>query len=204
MLRNRSAWSFSRSGSRYARPASSMASQRRARTASERLQSTSGARLGREADRLDTGLDRAFDRSRLDDRRGKDEIHQSVKDFRQTSDRLRDRVNGHQSDTLDVEEVLRHGVSIDGFMQRYQLSAQAEQNWLSLRGDLDGLARAYNVAWSWSNPGYPPAEPARASTIALRERISSRTIEAMIRGGRLNGLPAPRPLTRGNGRIRAS
>jgi hypothetical protein len=28
-----------------------------------------------------------------------------------------------------------------------------------LRGDLDGLARAYNVAWNWSNPGYTSAAP---------------------------------------------
>ncbi len=115
--------------------------------------------IGEKANRFDKSLDRAFDRSGIDDRRGKDEIHQSVKAFRQTTDRLRDRVKGRQSNTLDVEEVLRRGVSIDGFMQRYQLSAQAEQNWLSLRGDLDGLARAYNVAWNWSNPGYTPAEP---------------------------------------------
>ena len=115
--------------------------------------------IGEKADRFDKSLDRAFDRSRIDDRRGKDEIRQSVKDFRQATDRLRDRVNGRQSNTLDVEEVLRRGVSIDGFMQRYQLSAEAEQNWLSLRGDLDRLARAYNVAWNWSNPGYTSAEP---------------------------------------------
>src|SRR6188474_3434254 len=103
--------------------------------------------IGDKANQFEKSLNRLFDPSRIDDRRGKDEIQQSVKDFRQATDRLRDRVNGRQSNTLDVEEVLRRGVSIDGFMQRYQLSAQAEQNWLSLRGDLDRLARAYNVAW---------------------------------------------------------
>jgi cytochrome c556 len=116
-------------------------------------------RIEEKADRFDKSLDQAFERSRIDDRRQKDEIHQSVKDFRQTTDRLRDRVKGRQSNTLDVEEVLRRGANIDGFMQRHQLSAQAEQSWRSLRGDLDGLARAYNVAWNWSNPGYTAAEP---------------------------------------------
>jgi len=115
--------------------------------------------IGQKADRFDASLDRAFDRSGINDSRGKNEIHQSVKDFKQATDRLRDRVNGRQSNALDVEEVLRRGASIDGFMQRYQLSAQAEPNWLSLRGDLDRLGRAYNVAWNWSNPGYSPAEP---------------------------------------------
>lgn len=115
--------------------------------------------IGGKANQFEKSLNRLFDPSGIDDRRGRDEIQQSVKDFRQATDRLRDRVNGRQSNTLDVEEVLRRGVSIDGFMQRYQLSAQAEQNWLSLRGDLDKLAGAYNVAWNWSNIGYATAEP---------------------------------------------
>ncbi len=113
--------------------------------------------IGEKADRFDNSLDRAFDHSGIDDRQGKDAIRQAVKDFSQAADRLRDRVKGRQSNTLDAEEVLRRGASIEGFMQRYQLSAAAEQGWLSLRGDLDRLARAYNVAWNWSDPAYAPA-----------------------------------------------
>lgn len=115
--------------------------------------------IGEKAGRFDQGLDRAFASVRTDDRRGKDELRQSVKDLKQTTDRLRDRVDGRQSTTFDVEEVLRRGVGIDGLMQRYRLSAQAERDWLSLRGDLDGLARAYHVDWDWGHLGYPPAEP---------------------------------------------
>ncbi len=114
--------------------------------------------ISEKADRFDRSLDRAFDRSQIDDHRAKDEIRQSVKAFRQTTDRLRDRVKGRQSNTFDVEEVLRRGVQIDGFMQRYELSAQAEQHWLSLRGDLDRLARAYNVAWNWNTFGHTASE----------------------------------------------
>lgn len=115
--------------------------------------------IGEKAGRFDKSLGGLFDSGRIDDPRARDEIRRSVADFRQAADRLRDRVNGRQSNTLDVEEVLRRGVSIDGFMQRYQLSTQAERNWLSLRRDLDTLARAYNVAWNWSNPGYATAAP---------------------------------------------
>jgi DNA-binding TFAR19-related protein (PDSD5 family) len=118
--------------------------------------------IGKKADNFDKGLDRAFDDGRIDDSRRTDELRRSVKDFRQATDRLRDRVKDHQSNTLDAEEVLRRGVSINATMQRYQLSTQAEKDWLSLRGDLDTLARAYNVAWNWSNPvytAYTPAQP---------------------------------------------
>ena len=114
--------------------------------------------IGDKAGRFDESLDRAFDRSGIDDRSGKDAMRQSVKDLRQAADRLRDRVKGRQSNMLDAEEVLRRGAGIDGFMQRYQLNAQTEQGWLSLRGDLDRLARAYNVAWNWSEARYTPPE----------------------------------------------
>lgn len=115
--------------------------------------------IGEKAGRFDQSLDHAFDRTGIDDRQGKDAIRQSVKDFRQAADRLRDRVKGRQSNTLDAEEVLRRGASINGFMQRYQLGAAAEQGWLSLRGDLDRLAQAYNVAWDWSDARSAPALP---------------------------------------------
>jgi hypothetical protein len=114
--------------------------------------------IGQKVVRFDKGLDRAFVNSPYDAGRGKDEIRQSVKDLKQAADRLRDRVNGRQANTLEAEEVLRRGASIDGFMQRHQLSAQAEQNWVLLRGDLDKLASAYNVGWSWSDSGFPSAE----------------------------------------------
>jgi hypothetical protein len=109
--------------------------------------------IGTKASRFDKSLGQPFDSGQTDARRVRDEVRQSVADFRQATNRLRDRVDGRQSTTLDVEEVLRRGMAIDGDMQRYQLSTQAEQDWLSLRRDLDTLARAYNVAWNWSDPG---------------------------------------------------
>jgi hypothetical protein len=112
--------------------------------------------IGQKADRFDKDLDRAFDDSPYDAGRGKDEIRRSVRDLKEATDRLRDRVNGRQANTVDAEEVLRRGMNVDGLMQRHQLSAQAEQNWLSMRGDLDTLARAYNVGWGWGNPGSTP------------------------------------------------
>jgi hypothetical protein len=114
--------------------------------------------IGQKANTFDKDLDRAFVNTPYDAGRGKDEIRQSVKDLKQATDRLRDRVNGRQSNTLDAEEVLRRGTSIDGFMQRHQLSAQSERDWLALRGDLDKLAGAYNVGWGWGDAGYLSAQ----------------------------------------------
>jgi DNA-binding TFAR19-related protein (PDSD5 family) len=122
--------------------------------------------IGQKADRFDKGLDRAFANSTSDAGQGKDEIRRAVKDLKQATDRLRDRVNGRQVNTLDADEVLRRGASIDGFMQRYQLSTQAEQNWVLLRCDLDKLASAYNVRGGWSDSGYP------SSSAGFQQRLT--------------------------------
>lgn len=117
-------------------------------------------RIDSHTDAFRDSLDRAFDGSGIEyDRQARNAIHQAVDDFRQTTDRLRDRINDRRSTALDAEEVLRRGAGLDGFRQRDRWGGQAEQNWLALRGDLDELARAYNVAWDWSQRGYMPVEP---------------------------------------------
>jgi len=116
-------------------------------------------RIGKDADQFPRSLKQALDRSRIDGSRAEDNINQFVTEFEEATDHLRDHVNRRQVVTFDIEELLRRGVSIDSFMQRYQLTARAEEDWLKLRRDLDDLASAYNVAWNWSNPRYTTLEP---------------------------------------------
>jgi hypothetical protein len=103
-------------------------------------------------------LDQALNRSRIDGSREEDNINRSVTEFAETTDHMSDHFDRRQVVTNDIEDVLRRGVSIDSFMQRHQLADQAENDWLTLRRDLDDLARAYNVAWNWSNPLYTADE----------------------------------------------
>jgi hypothetical protein len=115
-------------------------------------------RTKKNADRFKHSLDRAVDRSRIDGSREDNNITQFVEDFVETTNHLSDRFDGRQVVTNDIEDVLRRSVSIDNFMQRHQLAAQAENDWLAVRRDLDDLARAYNVTWNWSNPRYTADE----------------------------------------------
>ena len=110
------------------------------------------------ADRFRRSLDRAGDRSRIDGTREDNNITQFVEDFAETTNHLSDHFDRRQVVTNDIEDVLRRSVSIDSFMQRHQLAAQAENDWLAVRRDLDDLARAYNVTWNWSNPRYTADE----------------------------------------------
>jgi hypothetical protein len=115
-------------------------------------------RTKKNADQFRHSLDQALDRSRIDGSRDEDNIHQFVTDFAEATDHLSDHFDRRQVVTNDVEDVLRRGVSIDSFMQRHQLVAQAENDWLTVRRDLDELARAYNVAWNWSTARYTAVE----------------------------------------------
>jgi YMGG-like Gly-zipper len=109
-------------------------------------------RTKKNADRFRHSLDRALNRSGIDSSREDDNINQFVTDFAETTNHLSDHFDRRQVVTNDIEDVLQRGVSIDRFMQRHQLAAQAENDWLTVRRDLDELARAYNVAWNWSDP----------------------------------------------------
>jgi hypothetical protein len=64
---------------------------------------------------------------------------------------LRNRVNSRQSSSSDVREVLEHAAYLNSYVSERQLSYQTENNWSTLRTDLDRLANAYNIAWNWQN-----------------------------------------------------
>src|SRR5215212_6014065 len=109
------------------------------------------------ADRFRTDMGNALDRSRYDGTRAEDNINQFIRDFETATDTLRSRFDAKTSVASDVENVLRQATYIDDFMNRQTLSARAENDWVTLKGDLNQLASAYSVAWNWdarSMPGY--------------------------------------------------
>ncbi|MCX6551837.1 MAG: YMGG-like glycine zipper-containing protein [Acidobacteria bacterium] len=125
-------------------------------------------RIDSEANTLRSSLGQSVNRSRIGDQRWNADVNQSVTDFLQATRRLRDLANRRQVGVPDVEDVLRRGTSIDSVMQRYEWSPQAEQQWLRLSGDLDVLARGFNVAWNWNPPGYTTGWPA----IRITDRLT--------------------------------
>ncbi len=109
------------------------------------------------ADRFRTSMGNSLDRSRYDGTRAEDNINQFIGDFEKATDQLRSRFDAKTSVASDVESVLRQATYIDDFMNRQTLSMRAENDWTTLRGELNQLASAYSVAWNWdvrSMPGY--------------------------------------------------
>ncbi len=92
-----------------------------------------------------------MDLNRYSTRGSVDEIRTHLSEFETSLVQLRNRVNSRQSSSSDVREVLEHAAYLNSYVADQQLSYQTENNWTTLRSDLDRLANAFNVAWNWQN-----------------------------------------------------
>lgn len=106
-------------------------------------------RLETNTDRFSRSIDAALDRSRLNNSDLEDQVNALVDELEFATDRLKDRADDNTVNTYDVNEVLRRGMYLDMFMQRHSFSSVAERDWRMVRSDLDRLARAYSVTWTW-------------------------------------------------------
>ncbi|HET7286633.1 MAG TPA: YMGG-like glycine zipper-containing protein [Pyrinomonadaceae bacterium] len=99
-----------------------------------------------------------LNRGTANDRYSLDEVRRQLNDFEVALVQLRNRVNSRQSTSSDARTVLERAAFLNNYIGDRQLSYQTENNWSTLRTDLDQLASAFNIAWNWStNPGggYP-------------------------------------------------
>src|SRR5215475_7139461 len=113
-------------------------------------------RIEQESTQFRASLYAALDRSRLDGSAQEDNINEFVRNFDSAAESLRDRFRRGADVSADVRELLNRAAFINRFLNRHQLSPSAQQDWGRLRGDLDQLARYYNVESRWDNvPGSP-------------------------------------------------
>ena len=108
------------------------------------------SRIDKQAATFRSSLKSALNHSRFDDTKEEDHINDFVKGFEQATERLKHHYDEKSSASSDVEEVLSRAARIDDFMERHHLSPRAESNWAALRQNLDALAEAYSVSWSWT------------------------------------------------------
>lgn len=95
-------------------------------------------------------------RGNNNDRNSTDEVRSQLSSFETALVQLRNRVNSRQSTSSDARTVLERAAFLNSYIADRQLSYQTENNWNTLRNDLDQLANAFSIAWNWSNtPGYP-------------------------------------------------
>jgi hypothetical protein len=106
-------------------------------------------------DTFRSSLTDAFDRSRYDQTRSEGNMNDVVRDFKNATDQLRNRFDARQAVAGDVEHLLEHATPIDTYIRNNKLTDRVQNDWSTLRGDLEGLASAYNIAPNWRNSPSP-------------------------------------------------
>jgi hypothetical protein len=149
-------------------------------------------RIEQQSDRFRSSLDDSLDKSRFNGTNREDDINTFVKEFYEQTKTLHDKFDDHKSTAPDVQSVLERAVRIDGFMRRNRLSSRAQDDWSTLKTNLDELAAAYEVSWRWFNysTGYPPARndypaisetyPNGAIVSGVPYRVTDREVEKLL------------------------
>lgn len=90
------------------------------------------------------------------DRNAANEARRELSAYESALVQLRNRVNTRQSNSSDVSNLLDRAAFINNFVAERQLSNMTENNWNTLRPDIERLASAYNIAWNGTTtPGGP-------------------------------------------------
>lgn len=140
-------------------------------------------RMENQANKFRHSLDAALDRSRLNGTNREDDINAFIKKFDEQTKRLHDRFDDHKSVAADVESVLNSAASIDQFMRRQHLNERAQNDWSTLRGNLDELAEAYNVTWRWESVAVlGPTTVVTATPVGLPYRLTDKEVERILHG----------------------
>ncbi|HVS83001.1 MAG TPA: hypothetical protein VHE60_14835 [Pyrinomonadaceae bacterium] len=140
----------------------------------------SDSELNQLIQRIETGGDTfrssltgAFGQGRYDQTTSEVNMNDAVRDFKNATDQLRNRFDARQSVTGDVEHLLEHATPIDTYMHNNRLTNRAQNDWSTLRGDLNTLAGAYNLSANWQNGAAPPAAYNSNSRLTGTYRLDS-------------------------------
>jgi len=140
-------------------------------------------RIEQQSDRFRSSLDSALDKSRFNGTNREDDINSFIKDFYEQTKRLRNRFDKHESTSPDVQAVLDRAARIDDFMSRNRLSSKAQDDWSTLKNNLDELASAYNVTWRWEGYSNAPTivSPTGTTVAGVPYRVSDREVERILK-----------------------
>lgn len=119
-------------------------------------------------------LKKALNDSRLNRTQREENINDFVKAFEEETKRLDDHFDHHKSTVADVDSVLQRAARIDTFMILHPLDARTQNDWGTLRADLELLANAYNIPWQWGGEYRTPP------FVELPFRIDDKQVEELI------------------------
>ena len=141
-------------------------------------------RLIRDARTFDRAVDAALGRGDdwMNTHPIADDIDQFIFELTETARHLREHVARKQVVDYDVREVMIRGARIDEYMRNNRFSTQVENNWLTVRRELDSLAKAFNLSWDWNRPDTrQPQGPAYYSQLSGSYRLDTPRSDDVVR-----------------------
>ena len=84
-----------------------------------------------------------------------EDINLFVRDFDDSVRRLHTRFDRRQATSSDVQDVLNRASRIDVFLRRHNVDPRTQNDWSSMRLDLNQLANAYGVRWQETSLARP-------------------------------------------------
>ena len=113
-------------------------------------------RLERNSNRFRGSLNAALVQGRIDQTRPQNDISSFEGAFESATSEFRDQFNHSRTGTPDVQNVLQKASLVNAFMTRNRLNHMVQNDWNSVRTDLNALANAYGLSWRWNRETFPP------------------------------------------------
>lgn len=108
-------------------------------------------RIETAGDRFRLSLTDAFDRSRYDRTTNEADMNIAMGDFKNATNQLRNRFDARQPVQEYVERVVARATPIDTYLRNNRLTTRTQNDWATLRGELNTLAGAYNLSTNWQS-----------------------------------------------------
>jgi hypothetical protein len=140
------------------RPGWNMGRQMPAYSATDAQMRTLLTRIESKTDVYKRQMDNALTRSRWNNTNREERIEDMIDGFENSTDRLKQRFDARESVIQDANDVLMQAAYIDRFMRNNTFTRPAQNQWNSIRTDLNTLANYYRVSWNW-NQQLPPYQP---------------------------------------------
>jgi hypothetical protein len=138
-------------------------------------------RLERSSNKYRSSLNLALVNGRIDETRPQNDINSFEPSFAAALDRFKEGFDRRTATAGDVQEVLQKASIVNGFMARNRLNLQVQNDWASVRTDLNALASAYRVSWQWNQQTAPPMSSSRS--LRLSESELNQLIRRIAAGG---------------------
>jgi hypothetical protein len=126
-------------------------------------------RLEQSSNRYRNSLNLALVDARIDETRPQNDVNSFEPSFASALDRFKEGFDRHTATVADVHDVLQKAAIVNDFMTRNRLNSQTQNDWTSVRTELNALANAYGVSWQWSQQTPPTMSSSRSLRLSPRE-----------------------------------